>query len=622
MNEEHFPAGSAVIREGESGDRLFLIARGTAEISMASPNGVVLLGSISAGEIFGELALLNPFALRQATVNSSSPLITLTLPGVIFQQTLSRYPKVKAAFGSLADTLAAAKFLKQATPFSKLDAARLKRLAAMLKRTVVPPGHVILRQGEPGEGCYLVRSGSVEVISERPDGSSHSLAVLGPGTLIGEAALLTDAPRNATVKARETTELLAIHRGDLKAALSSDRALNSQVLELLRLRDRPRRSPGVTVHSRSTSDGNTITIIKDPVRNVYFRLSEQGLFLWERLDGERNLRDLTLEYFSEFKVFSPPAVARIVGNLGKAGFLQAAHAKEKEQNRTWISLAKRLLDWNITISGIDAPLGRMYRWGVRYLFTRLGLAILAVLSVSGLILFAAMSFQMRAALHASATPIFYLLGAALLSTFIHEAGHAFAAKSFGYEIPKAGFGWYWFGPLAFVDASDLWLAPRRARLAVSAAGPAAEAALAGILCLIGAISGDLEFASKMWMAAMGIYGSALMNLSPVLECDGYYLLMDYLDFPNLRKHSLEWLGRPVKFKEHRTEFFYGICFVSYILVMGWLTVLFYRISFQDLLAKILPVSAASGAAYLFAGAITAASLAAVASEIRSLRQPD
>ena len=66
------------------------------------------------------------------------------------------------------------------------------------------------------------------------------------------------------------------------------------MLELIRLRDRPRRKPGVTAHHRTTATGETITTLKDPERGAYYRLSPGGWFVWERLNGDRTLRDLTL----------------------------------------------------------------------------------------------------------------------------------------------------------------------------------------------------------------------------------------------------------------------------------------------------------------------------------------
>ena|SRR5215208_1513788 len=71
------------------------------------------------------------------------------------------------------------------------------RRLARLKRLSVPADEAIVWEGEPGEECYLLRRGRAEVVVEQGEGGGErSLATVGPGSLLGEAALLTDEPRN------------------------------------------------------------------------------------------------------------------------------------------------------------------------------------------------------------------------------------------------------------------------------------------------------------------------------------------------------------------------------------------------------------------------------------------
>jgi CRP-like cAMP-binding protein len=125
------------------------------------------------------------------------------------------HQEARTAFSEAVQALLTAKFLKQASPFSTLDGARLRKLAARLQPKTVPAGATIVRQGDYGEECYLLRSGRVEVVVEEEGGEGRNLATLEAGSLFGEAALLTDAPRNATVRALEPCELLALRRTDL-----------------------------------------------------------------------------------------------------------------------------------------------------------------------------------------------------------------------------------------------------------------------------------------------------------------------------------------------------------------------------------------------------------------------
>ena len=81
------------------------------------------------------------------------------------------------------------------------------------------PGDVLFRQGEPGDAAYFIRSGQVEIVRET-DGSESVLAQLGAGQYFGEAALLSNAPRNATVRASAATEVAVLGKENFLTMLS------------------------------------------------------------------------------------------------------------------------------------------------------------------------------------------------------------------------------------------------------------------------------------------------------------------------------------------------------------------------------------------------------------------
>jgi CRP-like cAMP-binding protein len=322
--EERFHSGDTVVVEDDAGDRLYLIVEGQAEVSTTGPSGTVPLATLESGELFGEIALLKPGGRRQATVTAIEHLLLLGLHATEFRRVLDAHPEARAAFEKMADDLLVTKFLKQASPFSTLDGERLQRLAARLERLDIPAGATIVRQGETGEECYLLRRGRVEVLARGAHGDERSLATRGPGSIFGEAALLTDEPRNATVRALEPCTLLALRRTDLLEILAEDRQTAERMLELVRMRDRPRRVSGMEVHHRTTLTGETITTLKDPGRDAYHRLSPAGWFIWQRLDGEHTLQDLTSEYLAKYKGPSSDAVVEAVVGLMEAGFVEGA----------------------------------------------------------------------------------------------------------------------------------------------------------------------------------------------------------------------------------------------------------------------------------------------------------
>ena len=113
MREEHFPAGTNVIAEGQIGDRLYLIDHGTAEVSTPGAIARVLLAELEDGDLFGEIALVSTGHRRQATVTALTPLSTLSLSAEAFEKALAACPEARIDVATTAETLLTAKFLKQ-----------------------------------------------------------------------------------------------------------------------------------------------------------------------------------------------------------------------------------------------------------------------------------------------------------------------------------------------------------------------------------------------------------------------------------------------------------------------------------------------------------------------------
>jgi len=116
--------------------------------------------------------------------------------------------------------------------FRDLAPAELDVLLARMTLVSIASGEAIIRQGEPGQRFYVIRSGSVSV--ER---AGELLATLGPGEAFGEIALLLDVSRTASVVAREATELLTLEAHDFRDVLGGylGRAGELQRLSHLRL---------------------------------------------------------------------------------------------------------------------------------------------------------------------------------------------------------------------------------------------------------------------------------------------------------------------------------------------------------------------------------------------------
>jgi CRP/FNR family transcriptional regulator, cyclic AMP receptor protein len=97
------------------------------------------------------------------------------------------------------------KLLKEAPLFEQCSKQELQQLAGITDQLDVKAGKVLIREGERGREFFVLVSGEVEVRRK-----GRKMAVLGPGSFVGEVALLSKSPRSATVTALSELEILVI----------------------------------------------------------------------------------------------------------------------------------------------------------------------------------------------------------------------------------------------------------------------------------------------------------------------------------------------------------------------------------------------------------------------------
>ncbi|HVK96109.1 MAG TPA: biotin/lipoyl-binding protein, partial [Noviherbaspirillum sp.] len=124
----------------------------------------------------------------------------------------------------------------------------------------------------------------------------------------------------------------------------------------------------------------------------------------------------------------------------------------------------------------------------------------------------------------------------------HELSHALAVRHWGGEVKDAGVGFFLLMPVPYVDASDAIAFPGKwQRVAVSSAGIAVELLLAGLALLIwmAAENGIVRDTAFVVMTVGGM-STIVFNANPLLRFDGYYILCDLIELPNLASRSQRW----------------------------------------------------------------------------------
>lgn len=123
--------------------------------------------------------------------------------------------------------------LMKTSLFGELDREALEEIAGRAVQRKYRKGTVLFVQGETGERCFVIVSGTVKISAYNPDGREATLAVLGPGDVCGELALFGQPERSADATAIEDAELLSIDAKSLNEAVAKHPEIGLGLLHVL-----------------------------------------------------------------------------------------------------------------------------------------------------------------------------------------------------------------------------------------------------------------------------------------------------------------------------------------------------------------------------------------------------
>jgi CRP-like cAMP-binding protein len=206
LKQERFPAGEVIIREGEPGDKFYILERGKATVWRFDSDQVERkIDEKGPGQYFGEVALVSS-APRNATVRAVTPVTTLTLDYSDFNQCVRQYINL----ASQVDENVKYSWLLRGMPiFDELPSQELDQLAEWLEPEPLESGATLFNEGDQGDKFYIVESGEV-IISRMVDGQQVEISRREPGEYFGEIALLQNRPRTASITASTDTCLLSL----------------------------------------------------------------------------------------------------------------------------------------------------------------------------------------------------------------------------------------------------------------------------------------------------------------------------------------------------------------------------------------------------------------------------
>ena len=367
---------------------------------------------------------------------------------------------------------------------------------------------------------------------------------------------------------------------------------------------RPKISPDIEIRIFRLRWGNDYAIAANPRTLLHLNLEVWEAELSQRLDGTRTVGELIVERLNEDGDLDADAVVDLMQVLRLSGFLEPREVDVSEALETALKgrgLGERLRrfvkTFTIEWTGADAFVRAIYRAGLRWLFRPAAVWVMALVALGGFATFVAVEHSGRYALGASAAPlasvILIILG--YLLTFTHELGHAAVLIHHDRRIKNAGFMLYFGSPSFFVDASDGLMLDRGPRLMQSFAGPFAELAVAGASSLLLLVLPHGAVAELFFRFSLLNYFVIFLNLVPLLELDGYWILSDLIQVPDLRPRSLQFTQHELPHKIRSRErlspqevglALYGLAGIAFTIFAVWLSVFFWRVTFGSLLSSL------------------------------------
>jgi putative peptide zinc metalloprotease protein len=349
----------------------------------------------------------------------------------------------------------------------------------------------------------------------------------------------------------------------------------------------PKLRGDLVLRPHASGNGTTV-VVKDPATRRFFRFGDVEHFIAQQLDGATPLDTIRLRVQERFGQPLPEETLRhFLEQFRRFRLLDEGTQREQESahQRVRGSLLyvrvkafdpDRFLDWLVT--------------RVNVVFTRTFLlasaaTILIALAVTA-IEWSQFTRDLTRLYRFDALLVAWLT--VLSVTAVHELAHGVTCKRFGGQVNEIGFMLLYFQPAFFCNVSDAWLIPEKSRrLWVTFAGAYSEMLVWAVATLAWRVTEPdtwINFVALVIMATSGV--KTLFNFNPLIKLDGYYLLSDYLEIPNLRQKSFAALkarahalwnlspdGLRARGREQRIYLSYGVLAALYstglITLIAW-----------------------------------------------------
>src|SRR5437763_177917 len=307
-------------------------------------------------------------------------------------------------------------------------------------------------------------------------------------------------------------------------------------------------------------EGKVYHVVKDPVCLRYYRFNRQEYFVFSLFDGKHTMEEVQKAFEEEFKPqrLEHQDLESFARQLVTAGLVQNEqpgagkhlfHRRAKQRRLKRIASITNILYLKLPVFDPDRLLGHMikYLW---WIFTPAFFA-LSVLFMLAAVVHVTLHFDTFYA-KLPAYQEFFALNTVLymwislgIVKVIHEFGHGLSCKAFGGECHEMGFLFMCLSPALYCNVTDAWtLADKWKRIIISFAGIYVELVIAAGATFVWWYTPAYPIANNIALCVMVLcsVSTVVFNANPLMRFDGYYILADWLEIPNLREKANRYLN--------------------------------------------------------------------------------
>jgi putative peptide zinc metalloprotease protein len=307
-------------------------------------------------------------------------------------------------------------------------------------------------------------------------------------------------------------------------------------------------------------EGKTFHVVKDPVCLRYYRFSKQEYFVFRLFDGRHTMEEVQEAFEEEFKPLrlEPADLEGFARQLVTAGLVQneqpgaARHLFErraKQRRMRRLATFTNILYLKIPVFDPDRLLTWMYKY-LWWIFTTWFFVASVSLMLAAIfhVLVHYDTFQSKLPAYQefftwnSVLYMWISLGAVKI---IHEFGHGLSCKAFKGECHEMGVLLMCLSPALYANVTDAWtLADKWKRIIISFAGIYVELVIAALATFVWWYTPAYPTANNIALCIMVLcsVSTVMFNANPLMRFDGYYILADWLEVPNLREKANRFLN--------------------------------------------------------------------------------